>query len=257
MPGPREARLDARLDWAWRNIQDAQDQIVTFASQGGVYNVVPEENADLTRKEWRAQFRASMPDGLEFLVGDCIHDLRASLDNIVWQLALCYSTTPPKMLEFPVCSSSSNFEKRALPLLTEVKLPQGAVDLIESVQPYHRTNSSHTLRLLHRSWNTDKHRGTILVNTFNVFGIFERGVTGRSDEAFDVWWTDKPFEDSMVVAGATCAPGQAAQIQAKLSQAIALDEVGPLRDRVLPPQLIQYHYFVRNEVLNPLRPFFR
>ncbi len=117
----------------------------------------------------------SVPPGLaDFQVavavrlGDCIQNLRAALDHLVYQLA-CVNTggtpTKPKKTQFPIVSHATDFADNAKRYLGEVDPAHTSV--IESYQPYHgragRPDSwsgpyIHQLALLNELSTQDKHR---------------------------------------------------------------------------------------------------
>lgn len=96
------------------------------------------------------------PKTVATIVGDCLHNLRASLDYLVWQLV--YSNppnTPGKNNMFPICQAASNFEE----LLRKGRLDgleEKAVEAVRSLQPLDLPQ--HPLVLLNDLYNADKHR---------------------------------------------------------------------------------------------------
>jgi hypothetical protein len=109
-----------------------------------------------------AVIKVSPPLELGCIVGDCLGNLRKSLDYIAWQLGMRYSTTPLKVgknrITFPVIDDAPEFTKKCETCLTKklaAVVPASAHALIESIQPYH--TGYEPLRLLNRLVNSDKH----------------------------------------------------------------------------------------------------
>lgn len=111
--------------------------------------------------------RFSSPPLLEhwaLLVGDCVHNLRSALDNLVYGLARLKADPPsdPRGIHFPIFTSKEAFEKSGSVKSTLTQLPDHAAELVTAWQPFHRENSDHiaadALNLLHHLSNQDKHR---------------------------------------------------------------------------------------------------
>lgn len=109
------------------------------------------------------------PKALGVIAGDCIHNLRAILDNIVWSLGQAFPPTDPKAksdrLSFPICDSKQKYQERLQhpDWKTINSFPAAAQELIESLQPYHSTMYAHRISVLNALWNADKHRSPDLV----------------------------------------------------------------------------------------------
>lgn len=96
------------------------------------------------------------PTEVSTVAGDCLQNLRAALDYLVWQLVLA---NPPQKPDgrnmFPICSSAASFK-------AQVKrgrlqgLSAGAVEAVEKLQPFDAPH--HPLALLDQLCNADKHR---------------------------------------------------------------------------------------------------
>jgi hypothetical protein len=104
-----------------------------------------------TVEKWPPEFALS--------VGDAAHNLRSSLDHIVFALA-AKPLTPEeeKKLQFPLMSKPADFVDRSPKML--LKLPQVAVDLVETFQPYNAAQSPENdfLAQVQSLDNWDKHR---------------------------------------------------------------------------------------------------
>jgi len=102
---------------------------------------------------------------LSMLVGECAHNIRSSLDNLVFALARLQEDPPskPKRLSFPVYTNRSDFEGRVKPVLTEL-IEGDALSIIEALQPFQRSNEpggsaeNDLLYALSEINNSDKHR---------------------------------------------------------------------------------------------------
>jgi hypothetical protein len=101
-------------------------------------------------------------DRLAILAGDCVHNLRAALDSLVYAAAIRDSgANPPpnfKALQFPITDDSVAFgieqKRRLVPLSAHTQAR------IERAQPYNRSHADlpPLLRILADFDNIDKHR---------------------------------------------------------------------------------------------------
>jgi hypothetical protein len=108
---------------------------------------------------FRVHVREDPPSSLGLIFGDFVHNLRASLDNLIYELAPSNARRSRK-LSFPICSSETTFKREALPMLRG--LPEDIREVIERFQPYPgRDARLSQLRVLNAFWNQDKHRSTI------------------------------------------------------------------------------------------------
>lgn len=96
------------------------------------------------------------PDSLASVIGDFLFNVRSALDHIVYRLVLMNEPERASNRNaFPICSSADNFAE-ALKGKRLDGVPEKAVTLIESLQPYEgRENPLRTLDDLH---NVDKHK---------------------------------------------------------------------------------------------------
>jgi hypothetical protein len=104
------------------------------------------------------------PQRLGLLAGEVIHQLRATLDNLVWALGQVYPSSNTKAkndrLAFPVAGDEKTFEK----VLTEPHyvgirdFPLAAQSAIVEAQSFKRILDGPNLEVLHRLWNADKHK---------------------------------------------------------------------------------------------------
>jgi hypothetical protein len=99
------------------------------------------------------------PDArLGLIVGEFGHQLRAALDNLLWQLVLLRGGTPTRSTQFPIYESRERYLSSCW-MLRGISADDRAV--IQKVQPYHLgPEAAHTHPLATIAWlnNVDKHR---------------------------------------------------------------------------------------------------
>jgi hypothetical protein len=94
------------------------------------------------------------------IVGDCVHNLRSALDQLVAQAVIANGGQPTTDHQFPITETAASFTKQAKRRLESVSEPHRAI--IEAAQPYHERNDGsgkpQALVVLNDLSNRDKHR---------------------------------------------------------------------------------------------------
>lgn len=123
-------------------------------------------SSDRTAIEFLSPSGFSAPtDEWALLLGDAIHNARAALDAVVWELAHLNGARPrqPHRVGFPVTTSEEAWKKAVGPLES---VPEVFLERIRSVQPWVDVPGpeadGHWLQLLSRLDNDDKHRGSVV-----------------------------------------------------------------------------------------------
>lgn len=175
------------------------------------YALVADEDVATRHKVFRLQVNVR-PDllGWGIILGDAVHNLRAALDHVVWQLAEL-KAQPPDHTEFPIFHSRNKFgatdkhgPTRASGLSKIVGLPVETRHIVERAQPYHRGGEAHLhpLWVLHRLNNLDKHRVVIPALFVPNGYVAEFTVNTRESRRLSVdpvTWRREPLEDGAVV----------------------------------------------------------
>lgn len=93
---------------------------------------------------------------VRLMIGDVVFYLRAALDHLAWRLARLTTETPAHAVQFPI-RKDGNVGRVYLHLQG---IPPAAQQIIEELQPYHRTDGPeyHLLWLLHDLCTIAKHR---------------------------------------------------------------------------------------------------
>lgn len=163
-----------KLARAKEKINELDAQISKFV-RDNPYSVTRKDDANKARHIIQIEM-SIMPDPIGCLVGEFAYNLRSGLDHLAWQLALLTTKNPSRNTAFPICASKPTptddlFKKKV------VDIPQVAVNVIESLQPYHRGTAfkDHPLWKLNKLCNMDKHQVIAISNT--VVPVFVGGVT--------------------------------------------------------------------------------
>ena len=127
---------------------------------------------------------APIPESLARVVGDCLTNLRASLDHLVYAMALKYTgeqLLEQTFLQFAIKNTPDDFKSWRGKIVKAKLLPDSALDYIEGKQPYMGHDPNKTTLERHRQrqplWvlntlvNADKHRALTAVTQIRVSPI--------------------------------------------------------------------------------------
>jgi|ERR1022692_593825 hypothetical protein len=111
------------------------------------------------------------PLHLSAVIGDCITNVRASLDYIIWELVVRYFSPPldvtksaeRRLTYFPISADPLSIMGR-LDSLAKRGIPAAAIDEIKAVQPQNR--GYEPLRWIDRLVSVDKHRMPLLLLSY-------------------------------------------------------------------------------------------
>ena len=106
------------------------------------------------------------PHEVSFAIGDVVHNLRATLDNLVWGIGRLRKADGRLSLEF--WDSEEQFQKCYAPKIS--KLPEPISEWIESVQPFN-IRGFRLYKTLTNLWNRDKHRTPQLTATVGAVSM--------------------------------------------------------------------------------------
>ena len=133
---------------------------------------VPNASSDPNQPTFTVRPKSPIPERISLIVGDCLQNLRTSLDYLVWELVLAAGNTPGKKHMFPVCLTPDGF-KSAESRGQLQGVDGAAITLIKSFQPYLDGQPSATcLAILDELTNINKHR-RLLLTEFSTLSIRE------------------------------------------------------------------------------------
>lgn len=162
--------------WADFHLQSAEKQIGDWI-KSNPYTISEKDDLNRTQHFFMIYPRA-MREEVVLTIGDFVNCLRASLDQLAWNLVHLFPDTVPtakteNRIVFPICRTDEAYwEKRAL-------FHRSIHPVLDSLQPNDRANALQTESLwqLDKLWNIDKHR-TIPVNCGNWTINFQAGMKG-------------------------------------------------------------------------------
>lgn len=174
-------------------VQRAKEQFRDFITKAqdflnlNPYGVVIEDDPQTGERIWRARVSRPVPPEWSPLIGDIVHNLRAALDYVAWQLEAANGTrVDPRSIQFPVWNRGAPApttaravkDHQAKRKRQEHAFGLPAMALIERLQPDSRRNRDWMLSplwLLHLLDIEDKHRllvvvGGTVVNALTTIG---------------------------------------------------------------------------------------
>jgi hypothetical protein len=134
---------------------------------------VPRASSTYDKPTFVLKPKSSIPEKIGLAVGDCLQNLRSSLDYLVWELVLEARNTPSEKNSFPICTKTKVFQDCKAARLAGVD--PAAAALVEAFQPYHDGQPDATsLAILDKLTNINKHRRLLLteLSSFSVQNMF-------------------------------------------------------------------------------------
>jgi hypothetical protein len=115
--------------------------------------------------------RSVLPAQLPLILGDCLQNLRSSLDYLVWELVVAAKGQPNEKNAFPICEDAGRF-KESLGRGRLRGLSTDAIEEVEMFQPYFdgRDFREHPYWLLDKLCNINKHRRILLTRLKAGYG---------------------------------------------------------------------------------------
>jgi len=135
-----------------------------FESNPG--KMVREPNTPADEVVFTFKPKAPLPARFGLIIGDCLQNLRSSLDYLVWELVLAAKNQPGKHNMFPICDSREFFERAVTKSNRLLGVHPDAIAEIDALQPYHlgQDFKKAILWALDELTNINKHRRILLTN---------------------------------------------------------------------------------------------
>jgi hypothetical protein len=174
MVGPMP--MPEQIVWKLWRAKHHYDELVTelrayFASNPGDMVTAPNSTPENVIYVFRTKTRVPARFGL--IAGDYIHNVRSTLDYLIWQLVIANGETPDRSNQFPICTGAPKT------MTWDESLKRGrlrgidssAIEIVRSVQPCFDTESGpapHPLAVLEEINNENKHRRVLLTGLATV-----------------------------------------------------------------------------------------
>ncbi len=173
-----------RLDGARLKLERANEHLDALEAEigrylaGDFYMLVRDEKPD--RTIFHLWVKEEPPPRLSVILGDCVHNLRSSLDYVAWQLVIANGGVPDDNTAFPIWDRKPRdgvFAPKSC-----AGMSKDALALIEGMQPYQAGDRArqHVLWFVRELSNTDKHR-TLNLTAASVSGMNVRLFVGSRE----------------------------------------------------------------------------
>jgi hypothetical protein len=146
-----------KIERAKRHIRDLDTEIAAFHGRRP-YEVIAQDDPQTGDQVFRVRIREEVPADLSGIIGDVIHNLRATFDLIAAEVVAA-NGGDRNQAYFPVSYTPVAFESGGRRKLKGAS--QEAIALVERTQPYHAGNGA--LLTLHKLDILDKHKSIIPV----------------------------------------------------------------------------------------------
>lgn len=150
------------------------------ARESYTYELFMPDKPKIPLLEWSSRF------------GDAVHNLRAALDLLAFELCHIEGASPekPKQVSFPVLDDSGKWDKQTKALSS---IPLSFLQRIANVQPWHTEDpATHLLTLITALDNLDKHRSTVGMMTMPG-GLAAVKLYPMPEDAADDMWRNPWF----------------------------------------------------------------
>ena len=194
MPRIHDSRV--KLARADRHIKELNRNLERFL-QSSPYSIISQFDPELPGYRLWGKVHRQLRQEWTALLGDAIHNLRAALDNIAWDLA--GHPINDNLIEFPIFDTEYKFEHNRINGTRKMRGMSTAVqDIIIGLQPYKsphgKTPDLEPLWLVQRLDIEDKHHRLNLVGATSSTATSSLTAPGLPDMAYTSrrW---QPFED--------------------------------------------------------------
>jgi hypothetical protein len=202
---------------------------------------------------------ASPPAELGLFIGEAAHQLRSSLDHLMWLLARPKTPKEESNVQFPIVSKRARWKDTRYRM---PGVPRGVRALVEQLQPYHSRKRPQTALLsqLQTISNWDKHRTFTTTGAGTMITESEVRITGRVEMTNFVSYTP------ILEVGAILArfevtdfdPGSEVYMKPKTTVLPQFDQRMPedIRGRPVYDLLVNCGEFIYRDILPQFARFF-
>lgn len=128
--------------------------------------VVRQPDGDPDRFIGKLETSAPIPARLPIIIGDCLQNMRSSLDYLVWELVLAAKNSPGKYNMFPVCAKLEAFNNQIRKQRRLEGVSLDAIAEIQALQPFNdgQDFDKTFLWVIDDLCNINKHRRLLVIN---------------------------------------------------------------------------------------------
>jgi hypothetical protein len=174
----------AKIGWAQHYLDTLEQHVESFL-EGHRYAVLGEPDAERGCYVARLKNPPTIPaPDWALMIGDCVHNARAALDYLAWELA--GADPDDRETYFPICLTEDSY--RSTGARRVAALPEQARTLIEKMQPYHAPDpAKHGLWALQQLDIADKHKLLTVTAVVAEAGELSLRIPGGIDSSRFRW----------------------------------------------------------------------
>jgi hypothetical protein len=247
-----------RLDWASAGIDRLEILVDSFLATEPCEVVTSvKREGEYAHLYYVLRVHSQPPPTVRFAIGDVVHNLRATLDNLVWGIGQVFKANNNLGLEFH--ETRTCFLECYAPKIC--KLPEPIYNWIESIQPYHRRHYIKLFYTLHHLWNRDKHRTPVVAATAGHTGTLD--YSGDRNPLRKMNFYPGGFKDQQQIADALVLWERRDDFKPEFIFLVAFDETGPVglnivkRPESIIPYLRHVHKYILTQVIPQFEPYLR
>lgn len=197
---PDLSQVLAKLRWARMHIDRLGAEVAAFKEREPhpwAHRTETEEVSEFaTRYRIRAVIHESPPMVWALIAGDAVHNLRCSLDYLMWSITRPCART--RETAFPIFTDEAAFRKSERAASAMAEVVETHQEFVLRLQPYQwpKTAESHPLATLQRLSNTEKHQALLsviptvdlpYVGTSNAALVFEHLESRSLDDGAEIY----------------------------------------------------------------------
>jgi hypothetical protein len=167
-PSGKEADIQVRIKRAKKHVVELDTAISVFLDTGP-YEIGTKRDPNTRQLIYYLARVENTPADLAAIAGDALHNLRSSLDHLMWLLTLANGQTPGEKTYFPISDDAAKHAAKQATI--EASIGPNAANVLNSFQPYKSGNND--LWRLHKLNNFHKHR--LLVTVGSAFHFVNVG----------------------------------------------------------------------------------
>jgi hypothetical protein len=234
----------AKTERAKKHLRDLHQAYDGFM-QLNPYGVVADNDPQTGERVLRARVSHEPPEAWSVVIGDIVHNLRAALDYLAWELVIAGGGTPGTGTHFPVRyrpERTSGEHMNAIAAQVQ-GASADAVTLVDRIQPYHSSDpEGHPLRLLHALDIRDKHQLLLVVGAALTQGGVGVGDGYIEEMTIGSEHIEIPLKDGAELL--TLSGGSHVNMEAQYAFDVAFEKDGPGKGQSVIPTLNQLVGFV-------------
>lgn len=148
------ARL--KLERAKHHINELNRATGAFLASGS-HEITIEDDPSAGQRSLSIKRHKPVPLEFGLILGDAVHNMRASLDLLVWETLIPYKPYPSSSIQFPIGNDRDHYLKQAIPNRKITSAPKNIISAFNCIEAYPGGEGS-LLHTLHHLDVSDKHK---------------------------------------------------------------------------------------------------